>query len=165
MNSSGPSSLTQLSLSELVLILREELKLKWKAGDRIPVEALLSKWSHAKISVEGTLDLIYQEIVIREEAGEQPTLDDYQRRFPGLATPLKRQFELHEILKNCALWNDPKQNSETELFTQLALVTTGNSFSAGSKIRHYDLQEKVGEGGMGVVFKGSCHISDAGSPE
>ena len=67
-----PVDLTQLSATELVLLLREELKQHLRSGSPVRAEQLLAKWQ-GKISDEGVLDLIYQEIVLREEAGEQPT--------------------------------------------------------------------------------------------
>src|SRR5438270_917763 len=94
-----PVDLAQLSATELVLLLREELKQRWRAGSATRVEELLAKWPQTSISEEGTLDLIYQEIVAREEAGERPALAEYQQRFPHLDSALQRQFALHEMLK------------------------------------------------------------------
>src|SRR5262249_53293398 len=39
--------------------------------------------------------LLYNEMVLREEVGESPSLDEYLGRFPGLASLLKNQWEVH----------------------------------------------------------------------
>src|SRR4051812_33573242 len=47
---------------------------------------------------DAQLDLIYQEMMLREQQGEVPTLDEYLARFPHLAEQLKVQFELEKAL-------------------------------------------------------------------
>ena len=51
-------------------------------------------------NTQAVLDLIYNEIVLREEAGESPALEDYLRRFPELAPELKLQFEVEQAIQS-----------------------------------------------------------------
>jgi eukaryotic-like serine/threonine-protein kinase len=146
-------TLTQLSIAELVLLLREELKHNWKTGERTRVEDLLAKWPQAKIPEEGILDLIYQEIVVREEMGDQTALEEYQQRFPALETALQRQFALHQMLKNSQLANFAEPANATVTFKQSIYSAAEQSLALGAKIRHYQLEGKLGEGAMGIVFK------------
>src|SRR5260370_37423140 len=76
--------------------LRAEQLARWQAGERVLVEDLLS----VNIDDEALLDLLYGEVLLREEFGERPTLAEYQRRFPRLAEPLQRQFDLHQALES-----------------------------------------------------------------
>ena len=45
------------------------------------------------------VDIIYQEVVLREQAGEKPALDEYIARFPAYEHQLRRQFALHEMFE------------------------------------------------------------------
>lgn len=70
----------------------------WREGTRISLEALVEKYPTLSTNVELLLDLLYNEILLREELGERPTADDYEARFPHLAPQLGRQFEVHRAL-------------------------------------------------------------------
>src|SRR5262249_14392207 len=48
-------------------------------------------------------DLIWAEVLLREDLGERPALPEYQQRFPELAEPLYRQFDLHAALAGSLL--------------------------------------------------------------
>src|SRR5258708_16572485 len=68
---------------------------RWKRGDSIGVEAYLELHPAWKVDTERILELIYNEGVLREEAGESPQLDEYVPRFPDHADPLAARFHLH----------------------------------------------------------------------
>jgi hypothetical protein len=51
---------------------------------------------------ETLLDLIYNEIVLREGRGETPGLSEYVERFPDLAGPLADLFEVHRAIDAAA---------------------------------------------------------------
>src|SRR4051794_38092118 len=70
----------------------------WRRGDRAPVERYLERQPEVHADREAVLDLIYNEIVLRAEAGESPGLAEYLHRFPHLAEPLALQFELEGAL-------------------------------------------------------------------
>src|SRR5262249_25342211 len=75
--------------------LHEEQRAYWQRGERVLVEALLEQHPTLWADTDGLLDLIYHEVLLREEHGEAPWLDDYLRRFPQLAAALRHQFEVH----------------------------------------------------------------------
>ena len=148
------STPVQPSSADLVLLLRDELWQLWKAGSRARVEDLLTKWPQVTIPEEGLLDLIYQEVVAREEAGEEPTLEEYRARFPHLDAPLQRQFALHSMLKSGALSGSDDQSAPTvTAATDLVAASTQAALTAGARIHHYCLEGELGRGGMGIVFK------------
>ena len=57
----------------------------WRRGERVPVETYLAQAARAAGRPRAVLDLIYNEILLREEAGESPQLEEYLSRFPELA--------------------------------------------------------------------------------
>jgi serine/threonine protein kinase len=99
---------------------------RWARGDCVPVETLLHQHPALHPDTEGLLDLIYQEVFLRERRGETPQRDEYLRRFPHLAAPLGEQFDVHQAIQ-----------AET----------------ARPSIPGYELVAAVGQGGMGRVFK------------
>src|SRR5262249_51780396 len=72
---------------------------RWRRGERVSVETYLQRHPSLTARPEELLDLVYQEIFLREQRGEAPALDEYLGRFPDLAAPLQVQFDLHHALK------------------------------------------------------------------
>src|SRR5262245_30056380 len=84
----------------------------WRRGNRAPVETYLERQPELHADPVTVLDLIYNEVVLRAEAGESPRLEEYMRRFPHLAEQLEIQFELEGVL-----WPEPSprpDGSDTE---------------------------------------------------
>jgi predicted Ser/Thr protein kinase len=93
-----PDKPGSLSPDEWLSLLRGDQRRRWLGGDRVMVESYLERWPTLAEDVQGLLDLVYAEVLLREELGETPTLDEYLRRFPSHADSLKRQFALHRAL-------------------------------------------------------------------
>jgi hypothetical protein len=96
MNSADP-------LRELLRRLLADQRKRWESGGRILVEAYCRKYRELQSSPEGLLDLIYNEVFLRECRGEAPKLEEYVQRFPSLAVPLRMQFEVHQAIQPEAL--------------------------------------------------------------
>src|SRR5262245_56238856 len=79
----------------LVEVLRQEQRARWQAGERIPVEAYLERHPALQADVEGVLELLYHEVLLREGLGETPQLEEYRARFPQWADRLRLLFEVH----------------------------------------------------------------------
>jgi len=80
--------------------LRADQRQNWLRGQRVRVEDYM-KWTPALgDDADVILDLIYGEYLLREELGEQPSADEYYRRFPAHIEALKRQFRLHELIRS-----------------------------------------------------------------
>src|SRR5947207_14746529 len=71
----------------------------WGRGERVRVEDYLTRYPALQSDREGILDLICNEIDLREERGESPQLDEYLQRFPQFASQLGLQFEVHRALQ------------------------------------------------------------------
>ena len=58
----------------------EDMGIRWGRGERVLVESYLSSDPALRDTPEVLLDLIYQEVVLREQQGETPTLEEYKGR-------------------------------------------------------------------------------------
>src|SRR5947209_6927208 len=83
----------------LLSLLMAHQRRGWHRGDRALVETYLERQPELNADPDTVLDLIYNEVVLRAEVGEAPRLEEYLRRFPHLAEPLRLQFELEGALR------------------------------------------------------------------
>src|ERR1700674_2615890 len=97
---------------------------RWQRGDHVPVEVYLKKHPGLRAKPMDVLDLIYNEIVLREQHGETPELGEYSRRFPHLARELRLQFEIHRVLDLEEVIKDIKQCVHFLALTGKALKQT-----------------------------------------
>ncbi|MCA9152228.1 MAG: hypothetical protein KDA92_23160, partial [Planctomycetales bacterium] len=94
---------------------------------------------------ERTLDLIYQEFLLRVQLGESPDPADYLRRFPQYAADLKKQFELFDALSD-------NSNAMDNLDSSEGLGGAPESMAAQS-IDGYRILGIIGQGSTGTVYE------------
>jgi hypothetical protein len=178
----GPSSLGQTGApnrSEWLGLLRADQMHRWQRGERVLVEAYLQRFPALRSDIEGQLDLIYHEVLLRERGGEPRDLDEYLRRFPDYTAALRRRFELHQALASAGVLADsaagpsgsgatppPADGSSTPSLPPTTPPLEGLPLAAPAATAHDSPQtgkatagrnllfEEIGHGGMGSVRRG-----------
>jgi serine/threonine protein kinase/tetratricopeptide (TPR) repeat protein len=124
-------------------LLPHDQRRRWHAGERLRVEDYLGRKPSLAGSPDAQLDLIYNEIVLREEDGEAPQPAEYEGRFPALAAEIRRLFEVHRALGQPP--SSPSANTDHPLQSGPA--------AAPPAIPGYEILGELGRGGMGVVYR------------
>src|SRR5262249_7140117 len=74
---STPQGAAGLSARSFARLLLAEQRHRWRHGDRASVETYLRQHPALADDPECLLDLIYNEVLLRQEAGEAPRAEEY----------------------------------------------------------------------------------------
>src|SRR5262249_26801059 len=100
---------------------------------------------------ERALELVYQEVLLREELGETPQLAEYQQRFPEFGSRLGALFEVHRVLASAhGLLSTPLTQAPDPASH---LHGTGWPGANGPAVAGYEVLGELGSGAMGVVYR------------
>jgi tetratricopeptide (TPR) repeat protein len=82
-------------IGELLDRLRADQRSRWQLGESIYIETYLDECPQLRADAQAVLDLIGNEIVLRRERGDDPTLEEYLHRFQDLEALLRQWFHTH----------------------------------------------------------------------
>ncbi len=135
--------------------LRAEQLERWERGDHVRLEALLAAHTDLADSDEAILDLVYAEVLVREEHGESPEPEEYLRLFPHLAAPLRRLFSVHEAVASLETDDSscPDDGTSTPFDEKPRTSGAAPLTQINGTLGAYRILEEIGRGGMGIVFK------------
>jgi len=148
---------TDLTPQQIVEVLCIDQWQRWQQGDRIPAETYLEMHPVLASHPEVAFDLVYGEFLLREQSGEGPPTESFNRRFPQFTQLLERQGKLHHAFdaEGSPAATVPGQartpaRSSVESGNEITSVKESTEWPVGPV---YKILAKVGQGGMGQVFK------------
>ena len=128
---------------------------RWAKGERIRVEEYLAEHIRLANDNEATLDLIYNEILLRDEFGPPPSFENLRDRFPQLSDEIDRLLCVHQSIEGNA--SDRSQNRQSRTRTGYSTESTNPIVHDNTALRAcelptipgYVLLDEIGRGGDG----------------
>jgi hypothetical protein len=133
-------------------LLRQQRE-SWARGERTPVEAYQDRCPTLRDDPDRLLHFVLNEVTLREEQGETPTLEEYAARFPSLADGLRRRFTARRALREADLGPAPPTRSS-------GAEGAGASPAPFPTIPGLEVLSFVAGGGQGDVYRNREEAED-----
>jgi len=88
----------QANLNEIIPLLCVDQATRWESGDYVLVEDYYEQYPDLIEDQELLLDLIYNEIYLRDEHKRSSDSTTFKNRFPGLYGQIEFMLEVHEVI-------------------------------------------------------------------
>jgi len=128
----------------------DRLERRLRAGEQCQAEECLAAHPALAADSDATLELIYFEYVLREELGQEPSAEDWYRRFPEQQPSLEKIFQIHKGTHDLPFLAD--RSASVATLTPLQTLAE-HQVPAKRQLGKYKLLEELGRGSMGVVYK------------
>jgi serine/threonine protein kinase/WD40 repeat protein len=140
----------ELGPAPLVEIVCERQRQLWQVGERVSAETLLRQHPSLESDPDNALEVVYNEVLLREEYGETPRVEEYEARFPQFAPRLGPIFALHRALES----SSPDGAHSTDPPVDPARArTVVRAVGVDVTVGDYQILGELGRGGMGAVFR------------
>jgi serine/threonine-protein kinase len=152
-------------LAEPALALRLEQARRWRIKERVPAEEYLARHPELNANPEYALEVVYGEVLLREEEGEMPRVEEFLARFPQFASQLQRLFDVHSAVRSACLAESRAAETPKRWpgLTECGAAAIrkddtprdGAGMAPGTlpSLPGYEICEELGYGGMGVVYR------------
>lgn len=127
--------------------LLERQRLAIERGERPSIADLLADTPFAG-DPEAQLDLLYNEVVVREEQGDTVTAAEYIARFPHLQSHIELHFEIHQAIGSHLMLDTVGRQEATD-----AAGGESRQRAVSLPVQHYEIGELLGRGAMADVFR------------
>ncbi len=138
-----------IPISDLSEVLRIDLRQRWQRKESPPVENYLNQFPELASDAESTIDLIYTEYLIRESAGEVPSVEEFAERFPSYAKQIVSQIQIHHLVDGTEIHSASKT---VGLHGSSPTIISHSSGILSGTLGRYQIQRLLGHGGMGDVY-------------
>ena len=88
----------QIDLTETIALLCVDQTSRWEAGEYVLVEDYYDQCPELIEDQEMLLDLIYNEIYLRDEYDQSCDRNSFRTRFPNLYDQIEFMLEIHEVI-------------------------------------------------------------------